>query len=291
MVVSHYRSPDALRRCLESLRQSLAGIFHEVFVCDSEAEPGMGRLIEAAFPQVAYRPFSQNVGYAKLVNVGLREARGELLLILNADTLVPPGTVEVLAGHLADHPDVGMVGPRLVYPDGVHQPSAFRFYRPFTIAARRTALGRTAAGRREMNRFLLKDVIGEFLDELPVVSVDWLMASALLVRKAAADSVGPLDERFFMYFEDVDWCRRFWAQGWKVAWVPTARVVHAHGQASKKQGGGIAALVRNPYARAHLLSATKYFSKHGLRPDLWRSTCSPAEPIRHPLSTNSRIVH
>jgi GT2 family glycosyltransferase len=263
VIVTNYRSPDALFACLGSVEDALVDTERQVFVCDSEAESRTGALVAESFPSVEYRPFTDNVGYARLVNAGLRESRGDVVLVLNGDTLISREAVETLHEHLRADASTGMVGPRLLYADGSHQPSAFRFYRPSTILARRSSFGRTERGRRELDRFLLRDLVVPPLEQLGPVPVDWLMGSALLVRKDAVDEVGGMDERFWMYFEDVDWCRRFWKAGWSVVWVPAAAITHVHGQASRG-GGGLRDLFASRYTRTHLASAAKYFAKHGV---------------------------
>lgn len=264
ILINHYKSPVALKLCLQSARETLANIDHEIIVADSQAERETGRTLRHDFPEVRYLPFEKNVGFAKLVNAAMREARGEFFFILNADNVLIPGTTEVLLRYLNTHPDVGIVGPRLEYQNGEHQPSAFRFYTPFVIAARRSFLGVTPWGKRILNRFTLKDVLAEPARSMQPLLVDWLMGSALLVRRKAYEAVGPLDERFFMYFEDVDWCRRFWGKNWKVVWFPQTRIVHVHGQASKSRGA-LFDVILNPYARIHLKSAFLYFRKYGLK--------------------------
>jgi hypothetical protein len=267
VIVNHYRSPIALKLCLRSIADALAHIPHEVIVADSAAERKTQRMLAHDFPHVRYLPFGENVGFAKLVNAGIAHAREDFLLILNADTILISGTVEVLLEYLSIHPDVGIVGPRLEYQNGNHQPSAFRFYTPLVIVARRTVVGKLSFGKRALDHFMLRDVIGDpqrDLSRMEPIPVDWLMGSAWLVRRKAASSVGPLDERFFLYFEDVDWCRRFWEKGWSVVWIPSVRIVHVHAQASKKRGG-IFDVILNPLTRVHIASAIRYFRKYGLR--------------------------
>ena len=263
VLINHYRSPVALKLCLRSIRETLAETPHEVIVSDSAAERETGRMLRSDFPEVHYLEFARNVGFAKLVNAGLRAAGGDPLLILNADTVLIENTAKTLAQFLQAHPDVGMVGPRLEYQNGSHQPSAFRFYTPAVIAARRTFFGRTPWGRRVLERFMLRDILSEPIAAMAALPVDWLMGSAFMVRRKAAEEVGELDERFFLYFEDVDWCRRFWERGYKVMWFPSARVVHVHAQASRKRGA-LFDIMLNPLTRIHVTSAVKYFRKHGL---------------------------
>jgi GT2 family glycosyltransferase len=262
IVITHYKSPVALKLCVRSIAEFLGDTPHEVFVSDSEAQKATGELLRHDFPAVQYIPHNDNVGYARLVNAGLERAKGDYLLVMNADTVLTQGAVQTLMRYLDEHADVGMVGPRLEYMNGKHQPSCFRYYAPMTILARRTPYGKTAAGKREIERFLMRDKISDPVSDTTPLPVDWIMGSVMLARRKAYDAVGPMDTRYFMYMEDVDWCRRFWEAKWKVVWVPAARVVHVHGKASKKRGP-VLDIFFNKLARVHFRSAIKYFRKFG----------------------------
>lgn len=262
IIITHYKSPVALKLCLQSIARELAHVKHEVFVADSEAQPGTREMMQHDFSEIGYIAFPDNVGYARLVNAGLEAASGDPILVMNADTVLTEGSVQTLMRYLKEHPDVGIVGPRLEYMNGKHQPSAFRYYAPMTILARRTPYGKTPAGKRELARFTLQDVIAEPIADMQPTPVDWLMGSVLLIRRKALEEVGHLDTRYFMYMEDVDWCRSFWEKGWEVVWVPNARVVHVHGKGSKKHNPVVDIFV-NKLARTHAKSAVKYFKKFG----------------------------
>ena len=264
VIITHFRSPVTLKLCLRSLRETLQGIPHEIIVSDSEAQRETGRIVRHDFPEVIYLAHETNVGYARLVNAGIKKAKGDTFLIINADTVLPEGSAEGLLKYLKEHPDVGIVGPRLEYQNGKHQPSAFRFYTPLTIIARRTVLKKLRFGREALDRFMLKDVLREPVSEMEPLSVSWMMGSALMVRKKAVEEVGVMDTRYFLYMEDVDWCRRFWDKGWKVVWLPSVRIVHVHAQASKKRGG-VLDVFFNKLTRIHIRSAIKYFRKWGLK--------------------------
>jgi hypothetical protein len=124
-----------------------------------------------------------------------------------------------------------------------------------TVIYRRTFLGKTGPGKKELARFSMKDRVGQGAG-----AVDWVLGAAMLVRRAAVKEVGLMDERFFMYFEDTDWCRRFWEKGWSVIYLPEATMHHYHGRLSRKTGG-LADLFFNKYTWIHISSAVKYFWK------------------------------
>ena len=262
IIITHYKSPVALKLCLQSIADELTGVKHEIFVSDSEAQANTRDIMLHDFPDVGYIAHPTNVGYARLVNAGLGAVAGDPILIMNADTVITTGAIQTLMAYLARHDDVGMVGPRLEYMNGAHQPSAFRYYAPLTILARRTPFGKTKAGKKELERFLMQDIIKEPVAKLPAMEVDWMMGSVMLVRRKAVEQIGTLDTRYFMYMEDIDWCRRFWEAKWKVVWLPKARIVHVHGKGSKKHNA-VLDLFFNKLSRIHVTSAIKYFKKFG----------------------------
>jgi len=258
IVVNHYRSPAALKTALREIANNVS-LAHETIVVDSAAQKDTGRLVREFFPDVRYIPFSENVGFAKSVNRGITESQAPYVFIVNADLVIGKKCAESLYALLEREGDVALASPRLRSFDETLQPSAFRYYTPSRIIARRTVFGKTPWGKKILSRFVVQEALRE--DLAGPLPVDWVMGSAMFVRKSAIEKVGMLDERYFMYFEDVDWCRRFWEAGYKVMYVPYAGAWHLHQRSSK---GGPADLFTNPYARIHMSSAVKYFLKFGI---------------------------
>lgn len=259
IIVNHHQTPDLLKKCLWSIRKNAARPNDkEIIVVDSESDSAVVSEFKKFFPEVKFVSFDRNVGYGASNNAGLKQARGKYLLIINADVLVTPDSVGKMIIYLENNPPVGLIGPRLFNFDGTVQKSCFRFYTPLVILARRTPFGRTKIGRKINNWFQMDD---EDLNSRPVAA-DWLMGSALLARRRALEKVGFFDEIFFMYFEDVDWCRRFWKNGYRVVYFPGAVFYHYHAKASEKLG--LADAIFNFYARNHIMSALKYFWKWGI---------------------------
>ena len=266
IIVNHCRTPELLRNCLESVKTNVREINYELIVADSFAQSQTAGLVKKIIPEAIYLPFFKNVGFGRSVNEAVKRSSGEYLLILNADTaLRDKNAVLSMIDCLRADPAIGLLGPRLVNSDGSVQESAFRFYSIFALVCRRTILGKTAFGKKILARFTLKDVLtpANIAKGRPV-SVGWLMGSVLLARRSAVAKVGLLDERFFMYFEDVDWARRFWENGFKVAYFSAASVFHLHLGASRKSRG-VFSLFLNRYARIHLSSAVKYLLKYAFR--------------------------
>ncbi len=259
VIVTHFRSRELLRLCLDSVRRAVGPYRAEVFVLDSATDTEPMAALSAAYPEVRWLWHRENVGYAKLVNDGIRQSRGAVILILNADIILLGDAVGVLSRYLTAHPRVGVAGPQLLNIDETRQDSAFRFYSPAVILSRRTWLGRLPWFRRTLAAFRRADRGAAVAPE----PVDWLMGSALAIRRAALDAVGAFDERFFMYFEDVDWCRRCWEAGFEVHYVAQAQAIHYHQQQSRSRS--IFDIFFNRYTRIHITSAIKYFRKYGLR--------------------------
>ncbi len=256
VIVTNYKTPELLKLCLKSVKNAVQDFPSEIIVLDSEAETETGEMIKEEFKELRYFPFIRNTGYAKLVNVGLKESSGEYILVLNADIIVEKESVKKMLEYFEKNPRVGILGPQLLNFNGSVQDSCFRFYCFKTILCRRTILGKTKWGRKELDRFLMHD-----FDHKHTCEVDWLLGAALMLRHQALEEVGPMDERFFLYFEDVDWCRRFKEKGWNVIYFPEAKIHHYHSRVSRRRGG-MADLFFNKYAWIHITSALKYFWKY-----------------------------
>jgi N-acetylglucosaminyl-diphospho-decaprenol L-rhamnosyltransferase len=267
VIVTHYKSVPALRASIESILAVADPASTEVVVVDSEEQDGTEALVRELASHATFIGFPDDVGYAVSVNAGVAITHAPYILVLNADVRISPGLIETLIGAFEDDSSLGVVSPVLRYDDGTLQDSAFRFYRPSTILHRRTATGRTAWGKAALRRFSevsreVEQAI-EREDSRPV-RTDWAIGAALMVRRSAVDHVGTPDSRYWMYFEDVDWCLRMWQAGWEVAVVPSAVAHHTYARASRTKGP--MALFKNEMARVHLHSAVKFFQAHGLRP-------------------------
>lgn len=266
IVVNHYKSPKVLKMALGYVRNwkrdfEKAGGTAEVIVTDSETVSETVEIMNQIFPEFIFLKEPKNIGFGKSVNRAWDIAQGDYIFTMNADFVIPnPAELNKLISYLENNPDVGMVGPRLQNFDGTHQSSAFRYYTPMTIFYRRTFLGKLPQGKKHIDGFVLKHY--KKLTEEPT-PVDWLMGSALLTKREYIDKVGTFDERYFMYMEDVDLCRRFWESGYKVMYYPDSIMHHFHGAASRSRN--MFKAVFNKYTRIHLVSAYKYFRKHGTK--------------------------
>ena len=261
VIIVNFKNPPLLRLALTTLARALLGhtLSYEVIVVDSASTVETQNIVrhdcDGLLDRLVLVPFSENTGYTRGVNEGLRRATGDYLLVLNPDIVVLPGTLETMMAYLQDHPHIGLLGPGLLNFDDTRQDSGFRFYTPLVMAARRIPLPFT---RDVINRFLMRD---EPLTS--PTSVDWLMGSTLMTTRTALERVGLMDEQFFLYLSEVDWAWRFWDNGYAVAYMPTVRMYHYHQRQSKGRFGILDVLMRRQ-TRLHIRDAIRYFRKHGI---------------------------
>ena len=268
IIIVHHQTPELLKLCLKSLKDSTVGkqeINKEIIVVDSTISRKARDLIREHYPEVKYLPYQENLGYSRGVNIGIQNSQGDYILILNPDVVFTKDALGVMLDYMKKHPDIGMLGPKVLNFNGTAQRTYFRFYKPITIIARRLWLGRFKPFKKALYEFLMADS-----DPDKVQTPDWLMGSVLMVNRQALKKVGGMDERFFMYFEDVDWARRFWHNDYKVVYYPKAVVYHYHQRESKSRLGLLDALF-NKKTRWHIASAVKFFWKYR---DLSKASCS-----------------
>lgn len=250
VVVVNYRSRDLLLECLQALEAGSPGLSLETVVVDNDSRDGVAGAVATRFPAVRVLVNPANLGYARAVNQGIAATRGEFVLVMNPDCVVHAGALATLAGYLLEHPRTALVGPRILNPDGTLEYSARAFPDHFTFLFNRySLLTRLFPNNRFSRRYLLSD-----WDHASVREVDWLSGACLMARRAAIEEVGPMDEAFFMFNEDVDWCRRMKRAGWTVTCVPDATVVH-HVGASKERTSARVIWARH-------LGMIHYFHKH-----------------------------
>ena len=217
-------------------------------------------MMREEFPEIKFFPHEDNLGFLGLVNEGIENAKGDYFLILNDDIVIKKNSADILLDYLRNNPSAGIVGPKLLNFDGRFQFSCFRFYTPLIILYRRTFLGKFKFAQKKIDHFLYKDRGHD-----KIMDVDWVMGSAMMTSRKAVEKVGLMDRAFFMYFEDVDWCRRFWENKYKVVYFPYAQMFHYHRKGSASQSLMKAAL--NSLTRSHIRSVVKYFWKYRGKPN------------------------
>ncbi len=249
LIVVNYHSRAPLTALLASLGEHPIEAQHEVLVVDNSPDDGVAGWLASEHPAVRVIESGGNVGYARAVNAGIGAARGREILVINPDVRLEAQSVDRSLEYLRAHPEVGIVGVRLVNADGTDQHNARRFYTLTTICLRRTPLGRIWPNHPSMRDHLMLD------DDLRSPGpVDWVTGAYMLVRREALDRVGRMDGRFFLYFEDVDWCQRMWDEGYEVHLLSDVCLHHEHQRTSAK-------LNRSLFH--HLRSFFSYYDKWG----------------------------
>ncbi len=201
----------------------------DVTVVDNASGDGSAEMVTAEFPWARLIRNYRNAGFGAAHNQAMRGAAGRYLLVLNSDAIPVPGALRTVVDFLDAHPSVAVAGPRLRYPDGTVQPSRRRFPTLATLFVESTQLQRVSSDNAVLRHYYVADRSDDEPQE-----VDWLVGACLCVRAAAVSEVGLFDERFFMYSEELDWCRRFRAAGWSIAYVPSAEVLHLEGASSRQ---------------------------------------------------------
>lgn len=260
IIITNYKQPELLKVCINSIKKNLTLSDYEIIVSDSEAEEKTGMMMREDFPDVAYIPFEKNVGFSVALNAGYKKSKGRFLLFLNADMIINENSIENLLDYAKNHPEAGIVGPKLLSFNNSPQLSCSRFYTPLTIIYRRTFLGKFNFAKKHLDWFMMKDY-----DRKTIREVDWVQGSAMMTRREAVEKVGLMDQNFTMYFEDVDWCRRFWEAGYKIIYFPASQIYHYHGRGSAGRNV-IATLLSKRLAWLHIASALKYFWKYRGKP-------------------------
>lgn len=249
VVIVGWNARRYLELCLQSLVDSPPRRSMEVFVVDNSSADGTSEMIESRFPWVKLIKSSENLGFSKGNNVGIRQCRGKYIALVNPDVIVLPGCLDALADFLDQYPGVGNVGPRVLNPDMTLQSSCRRFPSLWNNFCDASGL----AGIFKQSRFFAGEHMFYFAHDRTLV-VDVIVGCFSMIRREAFDAVGLLDEGLFMYGDDVDWCRRCWNRGWEVMFYPGAKAIHDRGK--------ITAPYPVRFAVAQQRSILRYWTKH-----------------------------
>jgi N-acetylglucosaminyl-diphospho-decaprenol L-rhamnosyltransferase len=256
IVIVNYRTPGLVLDALESLTGQVDPELDQVIVVDNASGDDSADRIEhaiaarglAAFCRVIRSP--RNGGFSAGNNVGVRAAEAEYYLLLNSDTIVRERAIPTLLGEMQAHPELGIAGPRLEWPDGTPQNSCFRDHTPVSELL---AAAKTGPITALLNTF---EVALPVVDD--VIEAEWVSFACALIRREVIEDVGLLDEGYFMYFEDSDYCRAARAAGFRIGYLPSAHVVHLRGGTSDVKAR-MAARRRPP--RYFYASRARYFRK------------------------------
>lgn len=246
IIIVNWNTRDMLADCLNSIALTTGKLRVETIIVDNNSTDGSQAMVQERFPEARLIQNHQNAGFAKANNQALASMQGRCALLLNSDTLATPGSIQALIALADSQPRAGLIGAQLVNPDGTFQASHTPFpnlWQEFFIL---TGLGRLLRGRWYPSR-------GPEESKGPQ-KVDYVEGACMLVRREAFQQVGGLDEGYFMYAEEVDWCYAMKQAGWQVWYHPASRIVHFGGGSSKN---------RRPQREADLYrSRVRFFRKH-----------------------------
>ncbi|MBN1139088.1 MAG: glycosyltransferase family 2 protein [Anaerolineae bacterium] len=285
IVIVSWNTCELLSRCLASIETHPPASPYEVIVVDNASADGSARMVREGFPWVRLIENDENVGFARANNQGIRGSAGRFTLLLNPDTEVRDGALEILVNFLENHPRTGAAGARLLNPDGTLQPSchpaptlAREFWRLFHLDAI------YPHARYPMHRW------GQDRPR----QVEVLQGACLLLRREALEQVGLLDEDYFMYTEEVDLCHRLRRGGWHLYWVPQAQVVHHGGQSTRQAAGEMFLhLYRSKvlfFRKHHGPPAARLYKLLLLAASLARLACNPLAWLLRPRYRSEHLA-
>ncbi len=247
IIIVNFNNREDLLGCLESLTAQPPAVTHEIVLVDNASTDGSVDAVRSRFPGVRVVVLERNLGFAGANNVGIRATSSELVLLLNSDTLVPPGALDVLVGRLRAHPDAAVAGPRLIDGDGRAELSFGPMIAPLAELRQKLVNAGHQRGVGPVTRYVERITRVERF-------VDWVSGAALLVCRRDAEAVGLIDERYFIYTEDVDFCAAIRARGRRILFAPAATITHLRGRVRAKAP----VMLNLAYRRSHVA----FYEKH-----------------------------
>jgi GT2 family glycosyltransferase len=227
IIIVSWNAKQHLLNCLNSLENAANGYSQEIIVVDNASSDGSSDAAARQFPQVRLVKNKENLGFARANNIGIRQSSGRYICLVNSDVIVLNGCIENLISFMDNHPTTGMVGPRILNPDRTFQPSCRHFPSVWNNLCQALGLNKLFP----KSRFFSETFMNYWAHDT-VQKVDVLSGCFWMVRRKALNEVGLLDEDFFIYGEDLDWCRRFYKTGWDVVFYPEAKAIHIGGASS-----------------------------------------------------------
>ena len=247
IVIVSYNASEDLANTLASLTSAPPLTSHDVVVVDNASTDGAPSMVRERFPTVRVIDAGDNLGFARANNLGIRATASELVLLLNPDTIVPPGSIDRLIERLDERPDAAVIGPRVVDGQGVPELSFGPALSPWHEVRQKALERYDRRGIALVRKAIARATSHE-------ANVDWVTGACLLARRADLEAVGLFDERYFLYVEDVDLCAAIRARGRAVVFSPVADIVHLRG----RSGAGTEGAARRAWQQSHLA----YYRKH-----------------------------
>lgn len=284
VVVVNWNTRDLLAECLTSLLAHPPAGPYDIWVVDNASHDGSAAMVRARFPSVHLIENTANLGFAAANNQAIRASRGRYVLLFNSDALATPGALDAMVQFMDAHPPAGAAGPQLINRDGSFQASYARFPTLLSELALLAGVARWWLGPYAPSP---RPIPGE-----QPHPVDWVAGAALLVRRAAIDQVGLMDEGYFLYSEETDWCWRLGRGGWPVWYLPAVPVIHQAGASSQQQSARSYGLLYQSklrfFARHYGAAAAwalrlAFFTGAALRLAIWRALLLlPARAAKRP---------
>ncbi|MFH1670260.1 MAG: glycosyltransferase family 2 protein [Patescibacteria group bacterium] len=254
ILILNYRTPLTVVECVKNLQKQKVADQMEIIVIDNHSDDdsiGILRNRLEDFKNVCIVESPRNLGFGKGNNIGERYATGEFIVILNPDTEPEPGAIEKLIAVLKSDESIGIIAPKLVFPDGTARDSYRTFPTVPDLIIKRTFLKRLFPER-------LKRYLQHESNPLTVRDTDWVVGACMVMQRSVFEKLGGFDPRFFLFFEDTDLCRRCWEMGKRVLYYPE---VSAGDRKHRLSGSGFLPLLTTRAGRVHLVSAIRYFNK------------------------------
>ncbi len=250
IITVNWKVKDLLEKCLRSVYEQTKDISFEVFVVDNDSGDGSVEMVREKFPQVSLTASNDNLGFAKGNNVAAKDAKGRYILLLNPDTEILDNAIGKMVKFMDNHPGCGIAGCKLLNPDLTLQPSVRHFPTFLSQALILLKLHHLFPHSAPMRHYLAED-----FDYTKTQPADQVMGAFFMIRKKVIEKIGLLDEKFWIWFEEVDYCKRTKEAGFKILYTPEAKIIHYYGQSFKQ--------VYNVKKQKDFnKSLTYYFKKH-----------------------------
>lgn len=231
IIIVSYNTRELLKKCIQSIYMTYQKDDLEVMVVDNGSSDGSPAMVREKFGDVILFESGENLGFAKANNIAIRQSRGRYVLLLNPDTVVLGNCLQKSIAYMEEQIDIGAMGCKVTMPDGKLDLACRRsFPTPEVSFYRMTGLSKLCPNNRRFAQYNLT-----FLDENETYEVDSIVGAFMLIRREVIDQVGLLDEDYFMYGEDIDWCYRIKQAGWKVVYYPEAEIIHYKGASGGKR--------------------------------------------------------
>ncbi len=263
IVIVNYNTRQELHRCLESIENTPPAFSYQIVVVDNRSLDGSVDMVRKHFPQVELIENQCNIGLVRACNLAFRHVSSPFVALLDSDTLIEAGSLDRLYGFLVSHPQAGVVAPRVLNPDGTVQRTARSF--PSAVNAlfgRQSLLTRLFPDNRWSRNYLQ----AQNLDGSSPYQVDWVAFACMLFRTEVLNQVGPLDEDYFVYWSDADFCKKVSSRGYEIYCIPEAKIIHVeqNRRGRKRSPGSIIDFHRGSY-----LFYRKHFAVSPLHPMAW----------------------